>query len=677
MFARKLCRLGYGVLPILLLLPVMAGTVQEPALSGLSSSYDTAKQPAADKLSEVRSILQQATQAASNIESAEPRMQALLRIANVQLRARDHEAAAKTLHQAFQAALAIEDIPSRVGNLLRIGKAQAKAKDRQAITRALHQAAQSLNAVENPLVKVSQLVQIAEAQAEAGDKRAAVETCQKAFELVNAIEIKTQGDLTDEVLISKTRKEIANKKSMLDRIFHAQAKVGDAAGAMRTLAALEASYNQPRQPGLSQRYRYLAAVAQGQAYAGNIKEALQIAATIDHEGARSTTLRAIVKTQARLGDFKGAATTAQLAVQYVLTMQNDAVKSSWLGVFAAELAGLGDQEAAEKTFHTALETFQAVQPDTTRIYLLLYVAEAHLEVGNLQAAREAYRMALQSAKPAPSDELDKETTTRRVRDSATMDMWLGSLAEGLAKVGDVRAALEAAAMIEKASKRTLALLKIAELQEKSGDLDGTASTLVKARQGAADMSHPGERAQRLASIAELHAMLGDQAASEKTFQQALEAAGSVGPVYPEEDIAARVFSLESIATAKARTGDAEGALEVTATIEELASTTPAVFSHMHTRVRVHRLIGEYQATKGDEEAAAKAFREAHRATSRVPTESRASQLYYIAAAQARAGDVNGALAWATGESSPPAKAYALIGVAEGMLDGLDARKNEF
>ena len=161
MFARKLCRLGYGVLPILLLLPVMAGTVQDPALSGLSSSYDAAKQPAADKLSEVRSILQQATQAASNIESVEPRMQALLYIANVQLRARDHEAAAKTLHQAFQAALTIEDIPSRVGNLLRIGEAQAKAKDRQATTRTFHQAAQSLNAVENPLAKASQLVQIA------------------------------------------------------------------------------------------------------------------------------------------------------------------------------------------------------------------------------------------------------------------------------------------------------------------------------------------------------------------------------------------------------------------------------------------------------------------------------------------------------------------------------------
>ena len=139
--------------------------------------------------------------------------------------------------------------------------------------------------------------------------------------------------------------------------------------------------------------------------------------------------------------------------------------------------------------------------------------------------------------------------------------------------------------------------------------------------------------------------------------------------------AIRLGALSTIAEAQAQVGYVTEALQ----------TVAAMTDRRNMRFAALRSIAAAQARAGDVSGALQS------ATAIMDGVTQISALKDIAAAQARAGDANGALGWITnykkgpasdvlaqitGDTLPRVKAYALVGVAEGMLDRLEAEEAE-
>jgi hypothetical protein len=268
------------------------------------------------------------------------------------------------------------------------------------------------------------------------------------------------------------------------------------------------------------------------------------------------------------------------------------------------------------------------------------------------------------------------------------------IAPALARAGDIEGALRLARDIGRETPDVsvreeipAALAEIARVQARAGDRDGAQKTLREAWALARTVTHRGvglfERIRRIAEAAaeigdveaarlaadeidddELEKVLalaalaraqlkaGDMKAVRATLDDARARAGAVGPqrnVINDNPAANSERALWEVALASAEAGDAKQALGLV-----------AARGSDSWKAEVRAAIAPIQARLGDVPGAL--------ATAGMVSEpGRAGEAYReIAAIQARTSGAGPVLAWANRLESPAARAFALIGLAEGL-----------
>jgi hypothetical protein len=240
-----------------------------------------------------------------------------------------------------------------------------------------------------------------------------------------------------------------------------------------------------------------------------------------------------------------------------------------------------------------------------------------------------------------------------------------------ARAGDKADAIatlrESFAVAQKSNGRNNGILydrlrRVLDAQREIGDVEGAKVTADFIKESSFD------RTLALASLSRAQAKSGDIAAARATLREAQSLAREVGPIpnlindNPVEN-ANRVF--HEVVLSQAETGDVAGALE---TIKSRGSDdwkSEALAGVVDIQLRQRDFTGALVTA---------------RAISRADIAGEAQNS--IAARQAREGNVAPALEWAALEwashlESPDQKAFALIGIAEGIaLRQADARKAE-
>jgi hypothetical protein len=191
---------------------------------------------------------------------------------------------------------------------------------------------------------------------------------------------------------------------------------------------------------------------------------------------------------------------------------------------------------------------------------------------------------------------------------------------------------------------------IAKAQANAGDLEGVRRSIV-----AIGDAYPSDQAEALIALANAEA--ADKAVARATLLKAAEAAERIGPRADIGNFDAawtRSYVQHHIASTLAKLGDFEGALVI------LRDKTGDEFSE---RANGLNDIVQIQITSGDLKGALRASQALRIDDFRAGLAAEA-----VAAAQARAGDAAGVLAWAEATPSPYIKARALVGMIRGLAE---------
>jgi tetratricopeptide (TPR) repeat protein len=279
---------------------------------------------------------------------------------------------------------------------------------------------------------------------------------------------------------------------------------------------------------------------------------------------------------------------------------------------------------------------------------------------------------------------------------------LAEIAAAQGRAGDWKRAEETVKAIKNEVFQVPAWIEIAKLQAKAGKGDAARASIAEAlraipREMPEDAVGQGRRADGLQRVALAQAELGDR----KTALLTAESIPNLPPVgdakvrqFPYKEMTLAMLQAQSgdfktakkaadaidvsheggytkayanrlIARAQAEAKDAKGALETAEAIE-----------HAFNKALAYTEIAQAQARVGDRDGAAKTFEKAlgfAEAASEVPAKSdldryslRPRLLHTLASAQAEAGEEKTASEWIAKLSTPHLKAWALVGLAEGI-----------
>lgn len=356
---------------------------------------------------------------------------------------------------------------------------------------------------------------------------------------------------------------------------------------------------------------------------GDISGALTTFEKFGKDFQRNSLLSQIAVAQAKKGDTIGALKTAD---QVGRTKTN--IRAQVLISVAGEFAKAGRTRDAATTFDEAIDA-TADDPDSLRAPILSQIAVWQAVTGNPAASSLTFEQALEAA-----GNLEGRSRTSSLRQIGVQqvksgflewalqiadqipeghdrDILLSSIARAQAKK-DIASSLVTGEQIQNESVKDGHLSVIAEKQAAAGDFQAAFETMEKIRE-----DYWKSRTWR--NLALLQFREAEDPASAKTsISKAVLAARNV------EDESIRINLLASVAATQAKIGDQVGALQTVNSIE----------------------IDGY----------------------------RGQSLSGIARTQAQAGGWEAALAWASQEGSPRVRAMALLGVAQGMLDQIDAEK---
>ena len=481
-----------------------------------------------------------ALQTVASLPSENSRAVALITIAEAQAKGGDRAGAAETFRLALQAAATIQDAPNKFYAFGEIAQAQAKSGDRAGAAETFRLALQAATTIQDEVTKSGILYSIAVAQARAGDGKGALQTAGtipnkglQALALPIIPQSQAQAGDMKGALETLAAMPTEYKPGILLGIAYAQAKAGDVQGALQTADAIQSGRSKSEARGV---------IAQMQATAGDVHGALRTAAAIEdprpdpitqtldkkidaYQGMRTASafqkdpriVRSIAHSQATAGDVQGALQTAK-AIQ----MEPD--KSSVLGAIAESQAKAGDVQGA-------LQTAAAIQKEPYKSYALRAIAHAQVTAGDIQGARQTaagIQEPIKSdvlrdiAKPSAPVKGRGPQTVGTSRTKSIKSKTLRAIAKVQASAGDVKGALQTAAIIPSEQIKSEVMQAIA---------DESASAKAKA----------------LSRIAVTQATDGD-------FQSALQTAASI-----QKD-ATKAEALRSIAHAQAKAGHAQGAL---------------------------------------------------------------------------------------------------------------------
>jgi tetratricopeptide (TPR) repeat protein len=193
---------------------------------------------------------------------------------------------------------------------------------------------------------------------------------------------------------------------------------------------------------------------------------------------------------------------------------------------------------------------------------------------------------------------------------------LRAIAVAQAQAGDSPRALQTAGSIAIPHMQASALAEIAVAQVERGDRIAADATLRKAMQASSTIREFAAKAPALLGIAQAYAKVGDRAAATRTFRQARQT------VRASDDERYKTDALIDLAMVQSGAGDFSGAVETADGIRDV-----------HARAHAWRVISAAQG-----------------------------------------GNREQVLSWIAKDSAPARKAYALLGLAEGLLPRLSGHE---
>lgn len=398
--------------------------------------------------------------------------------------------------------------------------------------------------------------------------------------------------------------DMTAKQEGLHKLAVAQAKAGDPAAAQVTASLIKSVYYQQEA---------LKDIVAAWILRGDLKEALKTDASITHPHLKIPTLIAIATAQAKAGEKAGAAETFQRAI--------------------ALATGLTDFRAGPQG----------------RVTALCQIAAAQAQAGEPAAALETMKQAMQG-----SDEPD-----------------LLNIAVGQARIGALDLALTKADAIKDAWRRVYALTFIADAIAESGNRAKAEELYSKARTVSLTIPNDYDRTRSLQGVGKAQLAAGFEPAALETVKgmtlqssetwdlqllivKAQVASGELKNARTTADLIRvpwmKQTALREVALGLGRAGDLKAALEI---VDPMQGGIQAQTFEDLSSILVER--GELEP----------ALQMARRIDM---TEPAGRAMRKVAQAQVSRGDENGALAWAAVEKGSLQKAYALLGIAEGILD---------
>jgi tetratricopeptide (TPR) repeat protein len=485
------------------------------------------------------------------------------------------------------------------------------------------------------------LAEIASARAKIGDQQAAVDLFDRSL---GALELPWEDKVEHRILFAS--------------LIEARTRAGDVAGALRTANAIAEAHMSAYGHEL---------IATAQAEAGDFKGALETVDAIDSRKAAETKASAMVWVaiaRAEAGNFDEALQIVVLieAVQG----DNEAESRRISGLRDMALHHIAVAQASSGTAASAAQTASRIRSEQFRLRTLCEIAAAQAGSGNSADAQITLEKAVGIAKPA--------------RDQS--QLW--SIASTQVILGDIKSALRTASSLAEGPEKGCALFDIAIAQKKAGDEDAATRTFEEGLRivGKADVSEFGyalqEMATRFADAGDLNRtmqvidlMKDEDSTKHVTLRmiatgriktdddaRALEIAGTISDAYHQ------AVAFREIAAAQAKAGNPASAETFRRAFEAACKMATGGGSD----VRALYEIGSAQAAAGDVAPAAKTFEEARNRAHAYEGESYFAQLLQrLAKAQTKAGDAEGARAWAAEQASPIVKARSLLGVAEGLI----------
>ncbi len=610
------------------------------------------------------------------------------------------QAKAGDISGAIQTADIIKNVSHKAVILEDIAVRLAEAGD---IPRALQIAA----TIQNDFVKSRPLSAIATAQAKAGNKTGAAATFQQALQAANriqdtfaqgriAIALAEAGEVPKALELVSALPNDSWKADVLGGIAVAQTKSGDVTGAFKTIPMISKDYWQPKA---------LRGVAVAQAEAGDAPGALKTVGMMQFNNIeKALTFSGIALAQARAGDYPSAITNFQQAIQtaaedrYSKTHAIQYIVKDQIKAVAAQ-AEMGEvlgaleiaatiQDFSRKTLileaiavaraesgdtPRALQTAATLQSSLYKSRAFSAIAVAQSKAGDSTAAEATFQQALQAANVIQNHHV-KAVAQGRIaialaesRDmpkalelaSTLPDNYLkadvlGGIAVVQTKAGDMTGALQTVAMIAKGHQRAKALREIAIAQAEAGDVPGAFKTVTMIR------SDNDEKARAFGGIAAARAKAGDQTAARTTFQRAFRIA---------EGSRNKTLALHYIAVAQTNAGDQAAARD---TLQK-ALKTPIVQDEVW-KAAILKDIAVAQAKAGNVAGALKTAGRIPDVTA-APDQPRLklSAMEGIAVAQVKAGDTQGAFQTAAIIQNNSEKALILRGITEAQARVGDLR----
>ncbi len=369
----------------------------------------------------------------------------------------------------------------------------------------------------------------------------------------------------------------------------------------------------------------LIATAEAQAQIGDVPGALKTTLSVGNLRAKAEALRNIALVQAKGGDAKGALDTAD-------TIADEKIKAQALRGIAAARAEAGDREGA-------LQIAAAIRDPYLKAGAFRKIAVAPAILKDRAGALEVLKQALDIAGIVQNDNEKADA--------------LGGITMAFLAAGDVPGAFRTAALIESAfagkplpevaaTTKSEMLRAIAIAQARAGDSRG-------ALQAVGSIGNPYMQASALAEIAVTQAERGDQLAAGATLRKALQIATAI------QDFSAQAPALLGIAQAQAKVGDRAAA---TRTFRQ-ARQTVRVSEDERYKTDALLDLAMVQSGAGDFSGAVET------ADGIQDVDAKAHAWRVIAAAQG--ANREPVLSWLAKDGASAKKAYALLGLAEGLL----------
>jgi tetratricopeptide (TPR) repeat protein len=333
---------------------------------------------------------------------------------------------------------------------------------------------------------------------------------------------------------------------------------------------------------------------------------------------------------------------------------------------AVAQAKVGDLEDSNKTFQQLLKTASPMADKFWKLHTLLGIAAAQIGAGNRAAALQTI--------DSVSQLIAENERKGKPQDTEAFQNERGTIAILQARAGDIRAAFQTVGSIKSDYQRARALAGIGREQAAAGNVAAAPATFQEALRIAP--------ASVLIEIAEDQAKFGYRAEAAAALDEALRRASA------SKDFATKVRLLQDVAVAKAKLGQVEEALKIAQSIQNTLVRESALAGIAEVQAQAGAIDGALQTLAAVEEGETRdyaleeiALAQAKAGDFAAALQNAASvgrrlQIYVllrrIATEQAKAGDVEEALAWARKEDSPERKTWALVGVAEGLLERTSA-----